>query len=155
MPRKKENQEDHLDDGVVLTYSIEVVNNKKELVKLNGSVPIPLLLSEACIHQSEISFKQIFDTLVGDPIKVQMQSKIRKRQEDFTRKDQESKTTTSTSNRDDVFILADDKEEEKKEQQDDKQKKDDSSDTSPKGEQGDTKEKSEDGEWEIPDTTSG
>ena len=152
MPRKKKDQEEVLQDGVVLNYSIQISNGKNSLVDLQGNVPLPLLLHKACINQSEVGFKKIFDAIVVDPVKVQMQSEIRDRQEQILRNKDEDVKVKDAADTNDVFVLADKKEEAKN---DDKQQEDCGSDTSKKGEQGDTAEESEEGEWEAPGAVSG
>ena len=121
-------------------------------MKLEGNVPLPLFFHEACINQSELTFKKILEAVVVDPLKIQVQTEIRKRQnvidEEVTLKIEEKKKEEGK----DIFIIA---ENNKQEPEDDKRQKDDSDNTSQEGKQGDTKKESEEDQWETPDPISG
>jgi len=141
----------------VLNYKVVVRTDSDALVKLEGTVPMPMFLDPITVHQSEINFKKIFDALVVDPVKLQVQTKIRKRQKELAEAEEEKSMTQATQVASDVFMLNTTPEEtpEKESENNDKSEENSSSDTSERREQGNTEQEHSDGEWQAPDPVSG
>lgn len=141
----------------VLNYKVVVRTDSDALVKLEGTVPMPMFLDPITVHQSEINFKKIFDALVVDPVKLQVQTKIRKRQKELAEAEEEKSMTQATQVASDVFMLNTTPEEtpEKESENNDKSEENSSSDTSERREQGNTEQEYSDGEWQAPDPVSG
>ena len=158
MPSKNEDTVD-FGDGINLTYNIVVKSKGKPIVALQGNVPMPLFFDESCVNESEIQFKKIFEALVTEPVKMQMQGKIRQRQRQIDEENSSDSNLDSGDTAEDIFIL-DSKPEEKKSEpeekkEDDQQQKDNSDNSSTEGEQGNSKQEHSDGEWESPGAVSG
>lgn len=162
----KKNIAQHNDSQVVLKYDIVVKTDKEFVVKLNGVVPMPLFFDPAGIHQAELNFKKIFEALVVDPVKLQVQNKIRSKQEELESEAAEEELEKSSQEANDVFMLASKKpepdtteekntEEKNTTEKNDQQQESSSHNPSKGGEQRDTEQKHSDGEWDTPDPISG
>ncbi len=145
----------------VLNYKVVVRTDSDALVKLEGTVPMPMFLDPITVHQSEVNFKKIFDALVVDPVKLQVQTKIRKRQKELVEAEEEKNMEQATQMASDVFMLNETPEEtpeettKKEPENNDKPEENSSSDTSEGRKQGDSKQEHSDGEWTAPDPVSG
>ena len=154
MPSKKDDNAIS-GDGIVLDYLVKVRTEGKKhaLIKLEGNVPLPLFFHKACINQSEITFKKILEAVVVDPLKIQVQTEIRKKQSDLQEVESSRVEEEKKQEDKDIFIIAE--KDNKEEPQDDKQPQDNSSDTDKEGEQGDTKKEPTEDKWETPGAVSG
>lgn len=157
----KKNIAQHNDSHVVLKYDIVVKTDKESVVKLNGVVPMPLFFDPAGIHQAELNFKKIFEALVVDPVKLQVQTKIRSKQQELESEAAEEELEKSNQEANDVFMLASKKpetdpiKEKNTTEKNDQQQESSNNNTGEGGEQRDTKQKHSDGEWDTPDPISG
>ena len=147
-------------NGVVFKYDILVRSNEDEIVKLQGNVPMPLFLDPAGIHQAELNFKKIFDALVADPVKLQVQTTIRAKQKEIEDAEAEAEMEKAAVKTNDVFMLASKPElkeepEEKPEEKNDQQQESSDNNSSEERKQGNTKQEHSDGEWEAPGAVSG
>ena len=144
--------------GVVLKYDISVRSQNDSIVKLQGNVPMPLFLDPAGIHQAEMNFKKIFEALVSDPVKLQVQTKIRAKQQELEDAEAEKEMQKEALESSDVFMLAskpEEKEEPENEEKDDQQQESTDDNPSEGREQGNPEQEHSDGEWEAPGAVSG
>ena len=158
MPSKNEDTAD-FGDGINLSYNITVKTKGKAIVALQGTIPMPLFFEESCVNESEIQFKKIFEALVTQPVKLQMQNKIRERQRQINEEKSSEARIESEAAAEDVFMLASKPEEQEPEKEekneDDQQQKDNSDNSGKKGKQGDTEQEHSDAEWDSPGAVSG
>lgn len=137
-------------------YKVVVKTSDNTLVKLEGNVPLPMFLDPIAINQSEINFKKIFEAILVDPVKLQIQTKIRDRQRELKNLEEEKNIEKSIRESNDVFMLDNaPKAEPEKEIKDDKQQESSSDNPSEGREQGNPEQEHSDGEWDTPDPVSG
>jgi len=157
MPSKNEDVVD-FGDGIQLQYSFTVKTKGKPIVDLKGQIPMPLFFDPSCVNESELQFKKIFEALVVDPIKLQVQNRIRQRQSQLQAANEEQEIASNNAT-EDVFMLTRkeeiQEEPEKEEVKNDQQQESSGDNTSEGREQGNTDEEHSDGEWEAPGAVSG
>lgn len=149
-PKKGGNSEQEVD--AVLNYNVVVKAGPNDLVRLQGNVPMPMFLDPISVNQSEVNFKKIFDALVVDPVKLQVQTKIRERQDAIKALEAEQEISRVEQEASDVFMLNNTESEEIK---DDQQPESSSDNPSEGREQGNPEQEHTDGEWDTPDPVSG
>ena len=162
---KKDDTEDNNEKVVtekpdaVLKYTVTVESGDDFIVNLEGDVDLPLFLDPMAIHQSEVSFKKVFEALVVDPVKLQVQNTIRNKQQQIQAEEEEKELAESSIGSSDVFMLADTQEEKintEEETIEDDQQQESTDDNSSEGrEQRNPEQEHSDGEWDTPDPVSG
>lgn len=137
------------DTNGYISFHIKIKIDSDEIVNLKEEVKLPYLTDESHLPHAEMSFKQILDTMLVNPVNNKVSTKIRDVIERVRYDVEEVQRQELGNEPSDIFL------EKNEESNNDKQQEGSSGDSGTEGEQGDTKQKSEEGEWEVPDPISG